>query len=107
LGPTIKPNEKLNANVGIQVNDITLPTAAYVTTLVSGKFNYNFSTKMFLNALLQYNTDSHQWSSNVRFNIIHHPLSDFFLVYNERRDERTGDLINRAVIAKMTYLMAF
>jgi hypothetical protein len=62
---------------------------------------------MFLNALLQYNPDSHQVSSNVRFNIIHHALSDFFLVYNERRDERNGDLINRAVIAKMTYMMAF
>ena len=48
-----------------------------------------------------------QWTSNLRFNIIHRPLSDFFLVYNERRDERTGQMISRAVIAKMTYLMAF
>ena len=61
---------------------------------------------MFVNALLQYNTDSRQWSSNLRFNIIHRPLSDFFLVYNERRDERT-DRIDRAFIAKMTYLFAF
>ncbi len=46
-------------------------------------------------------------SSNVRFNFIHRPLSDFFLVYNERRLETTGDLIDRAIIAKVTYLMAF
>ena len=45
---------------------------------------------MFLNALLQYNTDARQWSSNVRFNIIHRPLSDFFLVYNDRRDSIAG-----------------
>jgi len=41
------------------------------------------------------------------FNIIHRPLSDFFLVYNERRDERAGDLLNRALVAKFTYLVAF
>ena len=50
---------------------------------------------------------SRQWSSNLRFNIIHRPLSDFFLVYNERRDERSNALINRALVAKMTYLVAF
>jgi hypothetical protein len=59
------------------------------------------------NRFIQYNTDSGQWSSSLRFNIIHRPLSDFFLVYNDRRDERTGDLVNRALVAKMTYLLAF
>jgi hypothetical protein len=80
---------------------------AFVSKLVSSRVNYNFNTKMFVNALLQYNTDSRQLSSNLRFNIIHRPLSDFFLVYNERRDERSGDLLDRAIVAKMTYMMAF
>ena len=88
-------------------DDRELSTGAYVTTLITGRVNYNFSTRMFLNALLQYNTDSQQWSSNLRFNVIHRPLSDFFLVYNERRDDRSGELIDRAIVAKMTYLMAF
>jgi hypothetical protein len=93
--------------MGVQINDITLSTGDFVSTLITGRVNYNFNTKMFLNALLQYNTDSQQWSSNLRFNIIHRPLSDIFLVYNERRDERTGNLLDRAFVAKMTYLMAF
>ena len=79
----------------------------YVSTLITSRVNYNFNTKIFVNALLQFNTDSHQWSQNLRFNIIHRPLSDIFLVYNERRDERSGELVDRAVIAKVTYLMAF
>lgn len=107
VGPSLRLNERFNVSANIQVNDITLSTEDFVSTLVTGRVNYNFTTKMFLNALLQYNTDSQQWSSNVRFNIIHRPLSDFFLVYNERHDERTGDLLNRALIAKVTYLMAF
>ena len=107
VGPAIRMNENLNAAVTVQINDIEVSTGSFVSTLVTGRVNYNFNTKMFVNALLQYNTDSQQWSSNLRFNIIHRPLSDFFLVYNERRDERSGDLLNRALIAKMTYLVAF
>jgi hypothetical protein len=107
VSPSFRINEHFNASIGVQINDIELTNGSFVTKLVTSRVNYNFNTKMFVNALLQYNTDSGQWSSNLRFNIIHRPLSDFFLVYNERRDERTGDLVNRAVIAKMTYLMAF
>jgi len=107
LGPSVRINENFNAAVNLQLNDIELSTGAFVSKLVTGRVNYNFNTKMFFNALVQYNTDNSQWTSNLRFNIIHRPLSDFFLVYNERRDERTGKMLSRAVIAKMTYLMAF
>ena len=107
VGLTVRANERLNVSGNVQFNDVALPQGAFTTTLLTGRVNVNFTTRMFLNALLQYNTDARQWSSNVRFNIIHHPLSDFFLVYNERRDTRSSDLINRAIIAKLTYLFAF
>ena len=107
FAPTLRLNEHLNASVSLQINDIDLPNASYVSKLIASRVNYSFNTRVFLNALLQYNTDNHQWTSNVRFNVIHRPLSDIFLVYNERRLETTGDLIDRAVIAKMTYLFAF
>ena len=106
-GPTFRPNEKFNASLTMQLNDISLPNASYLSTLTTSRVNYNFNTKVFVNALLQYNTDSHQLSSNIRFNVIHRPLSDFFFVYNEHRDELTGLLQDRSLIAKMTYMVAF
>jgi hypothetical protein len=106
-GPTFRPNEKFNASLTMQLNDISLPTGSYLSTLTTSRVNYNFNTKVFVNALLQYNTDSHQLSSNIRFNVIHRPLSDFFFVYNEHRDEFTGLLQDRSLIAKMTYMVAF
>jgi len=106
-GPTFRPNEKLNMSLVMQLNDITLPTVSYLSTLTTTRLNYNFNTKVFVNALLQYSTDSHQLSSNIRFNVIHRPLSDFFFVYNEHRDEHTGLLQDRSLIAKMTYMVAF
>jgi hypothetical protein len=67
---------------------------------------YSFSTTMFLNALIQYNSTLKEFSSNIRFNFIYKPLSDFFLVYNERRSS-TGEVRERALIAKLTYLFSF
>jgi hypothetical protein len=107
FGPSVRLNENFNASLNLQINDIVLSTGSFVSKLLTARVNYNFNTKMFVNALVQYNSDNHQWTSNLRFNIIHRPLSDFFLVYNEGRDERTGQMLSRAVIAKMTYLVAF
>jgi hypothetical protein len=107
VAPSLRLNEHLNASVSVQINDIDLPAVSYVSKLIATRVNYSFNTRVFLNALVQYNSDTRQWSSNVRFNVIHRPLSDLFLVYNERRLDNTGDLVDRAVIAKVTYLMAF
>ena len=87
-------------------DDITLTSGDFDTDLVSARLNYSFTTTMFLNALIQYNSDQHEISSNIRFNLIHKPLSDFFLVYNERRSS-TGEVAERALIAKLTYVFNF
>ena len=107
VGPQLRANENLNASLALIINDIDMPTGSFVSKLLTARVNYNFNTKTFFNALVQYNSDTRQWTSNLRFNVIHRPLSDFFFVYNERRDERTGQMLSRAVIAKFTYLLAF
>jgi hypothetical protein len=107
IGATIRPSEHFNFSGSVGFNDIDLPQGAFTTTLFTGRVNYFFNTKVFLNALLQYNNDAQQWSSNVRLNIIHRPLSDIFLVYNERRESRSGAMMDRALVAKMTYMLAF
>jgi hypothetical protein len=107
IGGTFRLNQHLNLSLSDQFNDIDLATGSYTTHLITGRVNIYFTTRMFVNALMQYNTDTNQWSSNVRLDIIHRPLSDIYLVYNERHDSRSGALISRAVIAKMTYLLAF
>jgi len=107
FAPTVRVNEHFNASFSVQVNDIDLPTSSYVSALMAMRLDYSLNTRVFLNALVQYNADSEEWSSNVRLNVIHRPLSDFFLVYNERRSGSTGDLVDRSIVAKLTYLFAF
>jgi hypothetical protein len=62
---------------------------------------------MFLNAFVQYNGLTRDVSSNVRFDFIHHPLSDLFVVYNETRPFDDGVLSSRSVAVKLTHLLSF
>ncbi len=105
-GATFRANHKLSTSVSYTYNNISLAEGRVSQKLLGARVNYGFSTTMFLNAFIQYNKDTNQWSSNVRFNIIHHPLSDLFIVYNEHRDSLTGNLVDRAVIAKVTYMIS-
>ena len=105
-GATYRHSNKLSGAFNYNHNNISLAEGRFKTNLLSTRINYGFSTSMFINSLIQYNSDTHQWSSNVRFNIIHRPLSDIFIVYNERRDSITGNLVDRALIAKMTYMIS-
>jgi len=87
-------------------DDIALPSGDFSTDLVITNLQYSFNTRMFLNALIQYNSELKEISSNIRFNWIHKPLSDLFLIYNERRST-TGEVIERALIGKLTYAFNF
>ena len=87
-------------------DDVSLPSGDFDTDLVAARVNYSFNPSMFLNALIQYNSELREIGSNIRFNLIHKPLSDFFLVYNETRTS-TGEVAERALIAKLTYVFSF
>jgi hypothetical protein len=107
VGTAVRLRGRLNASLNLQRNQISLTGGAYDTDLITARVEYGFSTSAFANALVQYNTDAREWSSNVRFNIIHRPLSDLFIVFNERRDIDGRGMLDRALIAKMTYMVAF
>jgi hypothetical protein len=51
---------------------------------------YAFSPRIVLRSFFQYNADTHQVSSNIRFNWTYQPLSDIFIVYNNTQDTVIG-----------------
>ncbi|MFN8059086.1 MAG: DUF5916 domain-containing protein [Vicinamibacterales bacterium] len=106
---TFRPTYRLLFDLGLQVNDITLetPAADFTTTLVNLRAGYAFSTRMFLDSLLQYRNDVHQFSANVRLQLIHRPLSDFFIVYNEQQFTDVNQPAGRGVVVKYTHMLAF
>jgi hypothetical protein len=74
---------------------------------MGSRFLYAFTPRVVFNAFLQYNADTHQVSSNIRFNWTHRPLSDVYLVYNDTRDTRRGEPLGRTFIVKVTNLFNF
>jgi hypothetical protein len=111
LGVIVRPSYHLSFDTALQRNDINLPFPmhAFVTNLVTSRVGYAFNTRTFLDTLLQYNTDLRQMSANIRFDLIHRPLSDLFVVYNEQRltDEPTPVNTGRGLIVKYTHMLAF
>ena len=110
-GLNLRPNFHLAVNLTYDRNQVTLTNGSFATNLVGAKVIYGFNPRAFLNAYIQYNADTHQVSSNIRFDILHHPLSDLYIVYNDTRDtvpNFSGSRIReRAFIVKFTNLFSF
>ncbi len=104
-----RPTFRLVFDLGLQVSDISLkvPVANFTTTLVNFRSGYSFTANMFLDTLLQYRTDVKQFSANVRFNLIHRPLSDFFIVYNESQFTDGIQAAGRSLVVKYTQMFSF
>jgi hypothetical protein len=101
-----RPNYHFGSDISWTRDDVELPSGDFTTDLVRARLNYSFNPRMFLDAFIQYNRAFKEISSNIRFNFIYKPLSNFFLVYNERR-ATTGEVIERGLIAKLTYVFDF
>jgi hypothetical protein len=104
---TVRPSYRLSLELNYGHNHVDLPSGPFTTDLIGTRFLYAFSPRAFLNGFIQYNADTHQVSSNIRFNIMHRPLSDLYVVYNDRRDTAAGHVLERALIVKLTNLFNF
>ena len=80
----------------------------FVREIWTARANYSFTTNMFVDALTQYDADRKLFNANVRFNLIHHPLSDLFIVYNEQRFTTAGGPApGRSIIIKLTRMWSY
>jgi hypothetical protein len=107
---TARPTYKLRVSLGLQHTDAVLeqPRASFTTNLWTLRANYSFSTHMFVDSLVQYLGDREQLNANVRFNLIHRPLSDIYVVWNEQRfSTPEAPTPGRGFIVKYTHMLAF
>jgi hypothetical protein len=109
VGVVFRPSYHLTFDTALQRNDIHLPAPMhdFTTNLVTSRIGYAFNTRTFFDTLLQYNTDLKQFSANVRFDLIHRPLSDLFVVYNEQQLTDRQLASGRGLIVKYTHMLAF
>ncbi|MDP6575785.1 MAG: DUF5916 domain-containing protein [Candidatus Peribacteraceae bacterium] len=83
-------------------NNFTIQDRSYTADIYGAKLKYAYSTNLYFGGYMQYNASTNQVVTNFRVNLIHAPLSDIFIVYNERRDLEGGNLKERYLILKLT-----
>lgn len=110
-GIDVRPHYKFSASLDLRRTRITYgdrPDRNFTAQLWTMRANYSFNTNMFVDSLVQYNHDYDQFNANVRFNFIHRPLSDLFIVFNEQRF-MTEDAVpaGRGFVVKFTRMLAF
>lgn len=111
-GVSLRAAWRFSTHVGVSgsydVNWIDLPQGSFTTHLVSSRVQLAFRSDLALLSLVQYNRDTRQLSSNIRFNWIPKPGTDFFIVYNELDGDHGGfHPRNRSLVAKLNYLFSF
>ncbi len=101
-------SHQLSLNLSATHNALSVQGNSFTADLYSARVKYSHNTRLYFRGYVQYNADRDQLVTNVRLNFIHAPLSDFFLVYTERRDmSGNGVVLERFVTAKLTKLLAF
>jgi hypothetical protein len=87
LNPTlrIRPSEIFQMEVAYSRNDVNLPQGNFETNLVRTRVSYSFNTRIFTQALVQYNDRADLWSMNLRFGWLQAANTGLFIVYNDSR----------------------
>jgi hypothetical protein len=75
--------ETVNAIVEWSYNNLRLPGGDFTTNLARVRLSYSFTTRMFVQALVQYNDRADVWSSNLRFGLLSDANTGLFVVYND------------------------
>ncbi len=101
---------QLSVEPSLSFNWIELPQGDFTTELVATRAVYTLTPRMFVAALLQYNSGADSLGTNVRLRWEYRPGSELFVVYTDERDTLTPRfpaLENRAFVVKFNRLFRF
>ena len=105
---TLSP--QLSLEPSLSFNWIELPQGDFTTELVTARAIYTLTPRMFVAALLQYNSGSDSLGTNIRLRWEYQPGSELFVVYTDERDTLTprfAGIENRAFVVKFNRLFRF
>ena len=104
---------QLSVEPSLSYNWIDLPEGSFTTELITTRTTFSLTPRMFVAALLQYNSGADSLGTNIRFRWEYQPGSELFIVYTDERDtltltpRRFPMLENRAFIVKFNRLFRF
>ena len=103
----VEVTPQLSVESSLSLNWVELPEGDFTTGLSRVRVSYTVTPRMFFSGLLQHNSSSDTFSTNVRLRWEYSPGSELFVVYTDDRDtdpflpERRTELRNRGFVVKM------
>jgi Domain of unknown function (DUF5916)/Carbohydrate family 9 binding domain-like len=110
LQQNVRVGSRFTASAGWVRQLVDLGYGKFTADLVPLKASYSFTTLASLQALVQYNNQTAQLSSNIRLALLNRSGTGLFVVFNDRRETTTYDpreMLGRSFIAKYTRLLDF
>jgi hypothetical protein len=106
--PTLKfrYSDMFTSQFSVNYNNVSLPGGDFVTNLIKARLTYAFSPKIYIQSLLQYNSQADEWSMNWRFIWQQSAATGLYLVYNETQDYDGIPIQSqtRSIVVKYSYL---
>ena len=97
---------KLTSELNSSYNEITYYGEKVYANLYGLKVKYSYSTYVHTLLYYQFNAITNESSTNIRFNLMHAPLSDLYVIYSERRIGVNGQQLNQGIAIKFTKLFS-
>ncbi len=101
-------SSRLYAEPRLSVSYVSSPHGNGSSNALGSRLTYTLTPRMFVGALVQYQSRSHSLTTNARFRWEYQPGSELFVVYSDGRggeDERFSSRIaNRSMVVKVTKL---
>ncbi|HVL69730.1 MAG TPA: DUF5916 domain-containing protein [Vicinamibacterales bacterium] len=107
--PAWRPSPLLSFETAYEINDVELPQGAFVSHVVNGRMNLNFSNRWLTTTVAQYDSGARRHLTYMRLNYIYRPGDDIFVVFTQTHERGLGrgGRPDRTVMLKMTYSLDF
>ena len=107
----IEVSPQLSVEPQVSLNHVNTPFGIGDNNVIGSRATYTLTPRMFVGALLQYQSSTNTVSANVRFRWEYQPGSELFVVYSDLRDtDETRfppPMLNRSFVVKLTKLLRF
>ena len=109
-GGRVEVTPRITLEPRLSLNWVQMPQGDFTARVVSNRTSLAVTPRMFVTALVQYNSSARTLGTNVRFRWEYQPGSDVFFVYSDGRDTAPAGfptLTDRRAIIKFTRLVRF
>ena len=100
----------LSVEPTFSINWVDLAQGRFTSRLVGSRITQTMTPRMFMSALVQFNSGTNTVAANVRLRWEYRPGSELFVVFNEQRDTLARsfpELANRAFVVKINRLFRY